>query len=256
MCRTRAERPGWGRWEQLAWSDLPTEWEQVKASGEPDGGVAAEEVVAALVSKLQNKNETIAELQAAMLEGARRSSEAVARDRRERELLEGRLFRLEAARAQEVAALREATHEHVRREEAAVRRAEASAAREVALELRAAQALQVALDGRAAQGLATESWAAELGDAEEIARCASAHARAAEAESARLRAQLREAGVAELQGKLAFAVRAQQSAVARAEAQARARAEAEREAAAAHASLGALHAALKGYGIEMYSPPG
>lgn len=255
MCRTRAERPGWGRWEQLAWSDLPIEWEQVKASGEPDGGVAAEEVVAALVSKLQNKNETIAELQAAMLEGARRSSEAVARDRRERELLEGRLFRLEAARAQEVAALREATHEHVRREEAAVRRAEASAAREVALELRAAQALQIALDGRAAQGLATESWAA-LRDAEEITRCASAHARAAEAESARLRAQLREAGVAELQGKLAFAVRAQQSAVARAEAQARARAEAEREAAAAHASLGTLHAALKGYGIEMYYPPG
>ena len=36
---------------------------------------AGDDVVSALVSKLRGKNETIAELQAALLEGARRSSE-------------------------------------------------------------------------------------------------------------------------------------------------------------------------------------
>ena len=58
------------------------------------------------------------------------------------------------------------------------------------------------------------------------------------------------------QGKLALAVRAQQSAVARADAQARARAAAERAEAAARADLGALHAALASHGIELHYEPG
>ena len=58
------------------------------------------------------------------------------------------------------------------------------------------------------------------------------------------------------QGKLALAVRAQQSAVARAEAQARARAAAERAEAAARADLGVLHAALASHGIELHYEPG
>ena len=58
------------------------------------------------------------------------------------------------------------------------------------------------------------------------------------------------------QGKLALAVRAQQSAVARADAQARARAAAERAEAAARADLGALHAALASHGIALHYEPG
>ena len=58
------------------------------------------------------------------------------------------------------------------------------------------------------------------------------------------------------QGKLALAVRAQQSAVARAEAQARARAAAERAEAAARADLGVLYAALASHGIELHYEPG
>ena len=154
----RAERPGWGRWEQLAWSDLAPAEQTVESSGE-EGGVAAssavespadtlwspprfgtrsppgfdesllrspsrpgavvsassrderrderrrssgDDVVAALVSKLRGKNEAIAELQAAVLEGARRSSEVEARAGqagRVIEALQGRLERVEAARA-------------------------------------------------------------------------------------------------------------------------------------------------------------
>ena len=162
----RAERPGWGRWEQLAWSDLAPAEQAAEPSGE--GGVAAssavespadtlwsparsgaksppgfdeasiidglrqsllrspsrpgavvsassrderrderrrssgDDVVAALVSKLRGKNEAIAELQAAVLEGARRSSEVEARAGqagRVIEALQGRLERVEAARA-------------------------------------------------------------------------------------------------------------------------------------------------------------
>ena len=44
MSSARAERPGWGRWEQLAWSDLAPAEQGVKASGEPEGGVAASSV--------------------------------------------------------------------------------------------------------------------------------------------------------------------------------------------------------------------
>ena len=165
----RAERPGWGRWEQLAWSDLAPAEQAAEPSGE-EGGVAAssavespadtlwspprcgarsppgfdeasiidglrqsllrspspsrpgavvsassrderrderrrssgDDVVAALVSKLRGKNEAIAELQAAVLEGARRSSEVEARAGqagRVIEALQGRLERVEAARA-------------------------------------------------------------------------------------------------------------------------------------------------------------
>ena len=163
----RAERPGWGRWEQLAWSDLAPAEQAAEPSGE-EGGVAAssavespadtlwsparsgarsppgfdeasiidglrqsllrspsrpgavvsassrderrderrrssgDDVVAALVSKLRGKNEAIAELQAAVLEGARRSSEVEARAGRAGrviEALQGRLERVEAARA-------------------------------------------------------------------------------------------------------------------------------------------------------------
>ena len=187
----RAERPGWGRWEQLAWSDLAPAEQTVESSGE-EGGVAGssavespadtlwspprsgarsppgfdeasiirecgasrsgdctraaspprrassygalrqsllsspsrpgavvsassrderrderrrssgDDVVAALVSKLRGKNEAIAELQAAVLEGARRSSEVEARAGqagRVIEALQGRLERVEAARA-------------------------------------------------------------------------------------------------------------------------------------------------------------
>ena len=158
----RAERPGWGRWEQLAWSDLAPAEQTAEPSGE-EGGVAAssavespadtlwspprssarsppgfdeasiigvlrppsrpgavvsassrderrderrrssgDDVVAALVSKLRGKNEAIAELQAAVLEGARRSSEVEARAGqagRVIEALQGRLERVEAARA-------------------------------------------------------------------------------------------------------------------------------------------------------------
>ena len=158
----RAERPGWGRWEQLAWSDLAPAEQAAEPSGK--GGVAAssavespadtlwspprsgarsppgfdeasiidglrqsllrspshpgavvcassrderrrssgDDVVAALVSKLRGKNEAIAELQAAVLEGARRSSEVEARAGqagRVIEALQGRLERVEAARA-------------------------------------------------------------------------------------------------------------------------------------------------------------
>ena len=57
--------------------------------------------------KLRGKNETIAELQAAMLEGARRSSEVQARAGRECEALQERLVRVEAARAKELAGMRE-----------------------------------------------------------------------------------------------------------------------------------------------------
>ena len=159
----RAERPGWGRWEQLAWSDLAPAEQAAEPSGE-EGGVAAssavespadtlwsparsgarsppgfdeasiidglrqsllrspsrpgavvsassrderrrssgDDVVAALVSKLRGKNEAIAELQAAVLEGARHSSEVEARAGqagRVIEALQGRLERVEAARA-------------------------------------------------------------------------------------------------------------------------------------------------------------
>ena len=162
----RAERPGWGRWEQLAWSDLAPAEQAAEPSGK--GGVAAssavespadtlwsparsgaksppgfdeasiidglrqsllrspsrpgavvsassrderrderrrssgDDVVAALVSKLRGKNEAIAELQAAVLELARRSSEVEARAGqagRVIEALQGRLERVEAARA-------------------------------------------------------------------------------------------------------------------------------------------------------------
>lgn len=163
--RARAERPGWGRWEQLAWSDLAPAEQAAEPSGEK-GGVAAssavespadalwsprsvrsppgfdkasiidglrqsllrspshpgavvsassrderrderrrssgDDVVATLVSKLRGKNEAIAELQAAVLEGARRSSEVEARAGRAGrviEALQGRLERVEAARA-------------------------------------------------------------------------------------------------------------------------------------------------------------
>ena len=54
------------------------------------------------MSKLRGKNEAIAELQAAVLEGARRSSEVEARAGRAGrviEALQGRLERVEAARA-------------------------------------------------------------------------------------------------------------------------------------------------------------
>ena len=44
MSSARAERPGWGRWEQLAWSDLAPTEQGVEASGEPEGGVAASSV--------------------------------------------------------------------------------------------------------------------------------------------------------------------------------------------------------------------
>ena len=157
MSSARAERPGWGRWEQLAWSDLAPAEQAAEPSGE-EGGVAAssavespadtlwspprsgarspplrqsllrspsrpgavisassrderrderrrssgDDVVAALVSKLRGKNEAIAELQAAVLEGARRSSEVEARAGqagRVIEALQGRLERVEAARA-------------------------------------------------------------------------------------------------------------------------------------------------------------
>ena len=57
--------------------------------------------------KLRGKNETIAELQAAVLEGARRSSELQVRAGREREALQERLVRVEAARAKELAGMRE-----------------------------------------------------------------------------------------------------------------------------------------------------
>ena len=153
----RAERPGWGRWEQLAWSDLAPAEQAAEPSGK--GGVAAssavespadtlwspprfgtrsppgfdesllrspsrpgavvsassrderrderrrssgDDVVATLVSKLRGKNEAIAELQAAVLELARRSSEVEARAGqagRVIEALQGRLERVEAARA-------------------------------------------------------------------------------------------------------------------------------------------------------------
>jgi hypothetical protein len=63
---------------------------------------SGDDVVATLVSKLRGKNEAIAELQAAVLEGARRSSEVEARAGRAGrviEALQGRLERVEAARA-------------------------------------------------------------------------------------------------------------------------------------------------------------
>ena len=44
MSSARAERPGWGRWEQLAWSDLAPAEQGVEASGEPEGGVVASSV--------------------------------------------------------------------------------------------------------------------------------------------------------------------------------------------------------------------
>ena len=45
MSNARAERPGWGRWEQLAWSDLAPAEQGVEASGEPEGRVAASSVI-------------------------------------------------------------------------------------------------------------------------------------------------------------------------------------------------------------------
>ena len=47
MRRARAERPGWGRWEQLAWSDLAPAEQAIEASGEPDGRVVASSVIEA-----------------------------------------------------------------------------------------------------------------------------------------------------------------------------------------------------------------
>ena len=47
MSRARAERPGWGRWEQLAWSDLAPAEQAVEASGESDGRAAASSVIEA-----------------------------------------------------------------------------------------------------------------------------------------------------------------------------------------------------------------
>ena len=48
MSRARAERPGWGRWEQLAWSDLAPAEQAIEASGEPDGRVVASSVIEAV----------------------------------------------------------------------------------------------------------------------------------------------------------------------------------------------------------------
>ena len=52
MRRARAERPGWGRWEQLAWSDLAPAEEAIEASGEPDGRVVASSVIEAAADSL------------------------------------------------------------------------------------------------------------------------------------------------------------------------------------------------------------
>ena len=47
MSREGAERPGWGRWEQLAWSDLAPAEQAIEASGESEGRVVASSVIEA-----------------------------------------------------------------------------------------------------------------------------------------------------------------------------------------------------------------